>query len=79
MAVYVRNLARLALRALELAGRAPWLAFFNFRCVLAIVSTSKCLKSYSDELSASFLEFSKGLPKSKGLGLFDVKTGYSHS
>jgi hypothetical protein len=27
---------RLALRALLLAGRAPWLAFFNRRCGLAM-------------------------------------------
>ena len=34
---YVLMCLRLAFRALLLAGRAPWLAFFSLRCGLTMV------------------------------------------
>jgi hypothetical protein len=34
----VRNFRRFSRRALELAGRRPWLAFFNLRCVFDMTS-----------------------------------------
>jgi hypothetical protein len=36
---YVRTICRFAFRALLLAGRFPWLAFFNLRDGLAMTET----------------------------------------